>query len=224
MLNVIIPTRNAESSLLKTLDAVLASDLVARCIVVDGQSTDATCTLAQKAGADVIQSDPGRGLQLARGAQESSSEWLLFLHADTVMGQAWDVDVRRFMSDPINVERAAYFKLRFDDPSRGAGRVAAIANWRAKSLGLPYGDQGLLLHRSLYDLVGGYRTDLKLMEDVDLVQRLGPMRLKRLHASVVTSADKYRAGGWWAKPLKNIVCLGLFLAGAPNRWIESLYA
>ncbi|MBL4692048.1 MAG: TIGR04283 family arsenosugar biosynthesis glycosyltransferase [Magnetovibrio sp.] len=224
MLTVIIPTLNAEMSLGKTLDSVAAAaQFAVAVVVIDGQSTDQTQTLAQAAGATVIQSDPGRGLQLATGAKAAQGGWLLFLHADTVLPKGWDVEVHRFMADPFNTERAAYFKLGFDEQSKKARRVASIANWRAKALSLPYGDQGLLIHRSLYDLVGGYNANLKLMEDVDLVQRLGPMRIKRLRACVVTSAQKYRTDGWWARPIRNILCLGLFLARAPNRWIESLY-
>ncbi|PHS78365.1 MAG: glycosyl transferase family 2 [Rhodospirillaceae bacterium] len=224
MLTIIIPTLNAEATLPATLKSVLLQDLEGlEVFVVDGGSVDKTCEVAAELGASVLKSEPGRGWQLAFGAAETSGDWLLFLHADTRLPKNWDDDVRRFMTDPINIQRAAYFKLGFDDRSGGANRVASMANWRAKAWGLPYGDQGLLIHRELYDLVGGYNPDLKLMEDVDLVQRLGPMRLKSLRPSVITSAAKYRAGGWWARPARNLLCLGLFLAGAPNRWIESLY-
>jgi len=224
MLTIIIPTLNAQATLPKTLAAVFAHDLpVLEVVVVDGGSNDQTKLVATDGGAKVLDCEPGRGRQLAFGAAETSGDWLMFLHADTVLPAGWEVDVSRFMTDPINSQRAAYFKLRFDDSSTGARRVAKLANWRAKAFGLPYGDQGLLIHRSLYDEVGGFKADLKIMEDVDLVQRLGPMRLKALRIFVTTSADKYRAGGWWARPLRNLLCLGLHLAGMPRRWIESLY-
>jgi len=71
--------------------------------------------------------------------------------------------------------------------------------------------------------VGGYRRDRNLMEDVDLAQRIGPMRLVRLPATITTSAAKYQAGGWWARPAKNLLCLALHLLGAPATWIERLY-
>jgi hypothetical protein len=41
---------------------------------------------------------------------------------------------------------------------------------------LPYGDQGLLISRRLYDELGGYGGQV-LMEDVDLVRRIGRRRL-----------------------------------------------
>jgi hypothetical protein len=49
------------------------------------------------------------------------------------------------------------------------------------------------------------------------------MRLQRLTATITTSAARYQTGGWWARPARNLVCLGLYLAGAPMRWIERLY-
>ena len=75
--------------------------------------------------------------------------------------------------------------------------------------------------------MGGYRENMDIMEDVDLARRLGPMRLKPIagdgfNPAVTTSAAKYVAGGWWRRPLKNLTCLFLFLAGSPLSWIERL--
>lgn len=224
MLAIVIPTLNAEATIAATLAAVFAHDVPQlEVVLVDGGSSDATRLLSTDGGARVIESAPGRGRQLALGAAETQAGWLLFLHADTVLPDDWEHHVSRFITEPRNAEYAAYFKLSFDHSSRAAKRVATLANWRAKAWGLPYGDQGLLIHRDLYDDMGGYRADLDLMEDVDLARRLGPMRLKALRATVTTSAAKYVAGGWWSRPLRNVLCLGLFLAGAPMRWIESLY-
>jgi len=224
MLSIIIPTLNAQATLATTLEDLLSPSVPGlEVIVVDGGSTDATAHVANEWGVRVIDSAPGRGRQLALGAEHATNEWLLFLHADTRVPSGWVEAVSRFMTEERNVDRAGYFRLGFDDNSRGARRVAALANWRAKAFGLPYGDQGLLIHRALYDAVGGYPRNLNLMEDVELVRRIGPMRLGRLPVAVTTSAAKYKADGWWGRPAKNMVCLGLYLAGAPQGWIERLY-
>ena len=89
-------------------------------------------------------------------------------------------------------------------------------------LGLPYGDQGLLISRRLYDEIGGFRP-LALMEDVDLARRIGQRRLIPLDADAVTSARRYERDGWIARPLRNLACLSLFLAGASPTLIAALY-
>jgi len=220
MLSIIIPTLNAEATLPQVLSCCSdAHDM----LIVDGGSTDTTTRIATDFGAQVVMSEPGRGRQLALGADHAKTSWMLFLHADTRLPKDWQADVERFISQKRNQGLAAYFRLAFDSTGGGAHRVAALANWRAQTLGLPYGDQGLLIHKDLYNQVGGYRTDQNLMEDVDLVRRIGPMRLKPLRATITTSATKYHRDGWWGRPLTNLTCLTLYLLGARQSWIERLY-
>ena len=225
MLSIVIPTLNAEASLAETLGRVHAhAPPRLEVLVVDGGSTDTTLTIAADHGAKLISSAPGRGRQLALGAERAQGPWLLFLHADTRLPKDWEQDVSRYITNPQNQERAAYFRLAFDTARPSAKRVATLANWRAGTFALPYGDQGLLIHRNLYERIGGFNAKLNLMEDVDLVRRIGPMRLRMLNATVTTSAAKYERDGWWARPARNLVCLTMHLLGLPQRWIERLYA
>ena len=94
--------------------------------------------------------------------------------------------------------------------------------WRCRVLALPYGDQGLLIHRDLLASVGGIRP-LPLMEDVDLVRRLGRRRLVALDAAAITSAAKWQRQGWYRRSLRNLACLALYFAGVPPRLIARLY-
>ena len=87
---------------------------------------------------------------------------------------------------------------------------------------IPYGDQGLLLSRRFYGQVGGYR-DLPLMEDVDLVRRIGRSRLHMLPAAARTSAARYQLEGYWRRPARNLLCLGLYYLGLPPRQIAKVY-
>jgi hypothetical protein len=52
---------------------------------------------------------------------------------------------------------------------------------------LPYGDQGLLIPKRLYQKIGGYRA-LRDMEDADLVRRIGRRRLVSLRSRAVNIA------------------------------------
>ena len=95
--------------------------------------------------------------------------------------------------------------------------------WRCRVLALPYGDQGLLIARSLLDSVGGVRP-MPLMEDVDLVRRLGRARLTALPSAALTSAARWERDGWTRRSARNLACLSLYLAGVPPRLIARLYA
>ena len=128
----------------------------------------------------------------------------------------------QFMESPAGGESAGYFRLRFDSDSPRARTVERLAAWRCHALGLPYGDQGLLIKRAFYERIGGHRA-LPLMEDVDLVRRIGRHRLAALDAEAKTSAARYERDGWTLRPLRNLFCLGLFALGVPPHLIAKIY-
>lgn len=207
-LSVIVPTLNAGSALHACLTALMEgveSGLIAELIITDGGSEDETRAVADAWGAEVIQGAPSRGGQLRRGCAAARGTWLLVVHADTVLAPGWTVAVDAHLGRP----EAGYFALRFD---RGGRAVAGWANLRARFFGLPYGDQGLLIRRTLYDRVGGY-ADMPLMEDVALARALrGQMAL--LDSVAVTSGDKYRRQGWMRRGARNLWTLVRYMAGA----------
>jgi len=221
-LSIVIPTLNAAAGLGATL-AALAEARDAEIVVADGGSRDGTSALAEAAGACVVAAPRGRGLQLAAGAAAAHGDWLLFLHADTVLPPGWAEAVATFVDDPANAGRAGYFAFRLDDDDPRARRLERAVAWRCRRLALPYGDQGLLIGRTLYDAIGGFRP-LPLMEDVDLVRRLGRERLAALPVAAVTSAARYRRDGYWRRPLRNLTCLSLYFLGLSPERIARLYA
>lgn len=221
LLSVVIPTLNAAAGLGGTLASLTPLD-AAEVIVVDGGSGDATAEIARRSGARVIAAPRGRGTQLAAGAAAAESPWRLFLHADTRLTADAAAAARRFMADPANRSRAAHFRFRLDDDSPAARRLERWVDRRCRWFALPYGDQGLLLHRSLYDAVGGFPA-IPLMEDVDLVRRIGRRRLVALDAPVVTSADRYRRHGYGRRSARNLACLALHFLGVPPERIARLY-
>ena len=225
MLSIVIPTLNAADTLPAALDALgegRAAGLEHEIVVSDGGSDDGASKLAEAAGARVHIGPPGRGRQLADGAAAAGGDWLLFLHADTRLAPGWSSPVRAFMAAPENRSRAAYFRLAFDDPAAAARLVEAGVRLRCKLFALPFGDQGLLLSRALYDEVGGFRG-LPLMEDVDMVRRLGRRRLVALPQRARTSAERYRRDGWIARPMRNLTCLAMYFLGLAPERIDAFY-
>jgi rSAM/selenodomain-associated transferase 2 len=222
MLSVVIPTLQAGGTLAATLDAVTGAVGVGEVVVADAGSTDATRAIAAEAGARVIAAPRGRGMQLAAGAAAATGDWFLFLHADTVPAPGWDGAVGSFIGDPAHGERAAVFRFALDDPSPAARRLERWVDWRTRGLGLPYGDQGLLIARDFYTAVGGFKP-MPLMEDVDLVRQIGRSRLAVLDVAAVTSAARYRKDGYMRRGLRNLTCLSLFFLGVDPRRIERFY-
>ena len=61
------------------------------------------------------------------------------------------------------------------------------------------------------------------MEDVELIRRVGRKNLVPLDAEAITSAVRYERDGWLMRPLRNLSCLALFVAGMPAHVVARLY-
>ncbi|WP_417525965.1 TIGR04283 family arsenosugar biosynthesis glycosyltransferase [Marinovum sp.] len=218
-ISVIIPTLNAGDALpacLMALGEGLQEGLIRELIISDGGSDDSTLRTAQAAGAEIVTGPPSRGGQLRRGAARAQGDWLLFLHADTRLAQGWTAPVLAHLPS----ETPAAFRLAFDSRHPMARVTAAWANLRSRAFNLPYGDQGLLLPRKLYDVAGGY-PDQPLMEDVALARALGPITL--LPATALTSAERYERDGWLRRGSRNLLTLARYAAGTPPETLAKTY-
>jgi rSAM/selenodomain-associated transferase 2 len=226
MISVVIPTLNAAAGLPRCFDSLLEAALrgiVREVIVSDGGSTDRTRTIADAAGARLIEADKGRGPQLAKGAEAARGDWLLFLHADTALEQGWENEALSFMERAtLEFPRAASFRFGLDDFNPNARRLEAMVALRCWFFALPYGDQGLLIPTRLYRKLGGFKP-IPLMEDVDLVRRLGRRRLIMLRSRAVTSAERFRAEGYLRRSLRNLGILLLFKLRVPTPLLVRLY-
>jgi len=224
VLSIIIPTLNSSKSLRRTLEAIAATraDIACEIIVADGGSIDDTRLIATRGGAIFLETRRGRGWQLAEGAAAAGGDWLLFLHADTRLGAGWAPVVEAFSVDRGSDRRAAYFRFALDDEVVAARLLEAVVAGRSRLLGLPYGDQGLLISRGFYESLRGFKR-IPLMEDVDMVRRIGRRRLEALDVVALTSAERYRRDGYVRRPLRNLFCLGLYSVGVSPKRIDAIY-
>jgi rSAM/selenodomain-associated transferase 2 len=228
MISAVIPTLNSEATLAATLEALIPAvveGVVRDVIIADGGSTDRTLQIAEQSGAQVVNSALGRGLQLRAGAAQAKMSWLLFVHGDTVLENGWHNTAEKFINEIARggrPDQAAAFRFRLDDSRFRARALEAAVELRASLFKLPYGDQGLLVSRALYDEIGGY-TAQPIMEDVDLVRRLGRRRVHMLSARALTSARRFREDGYIRRIVRNQRCLLMYRLGVSPERIAKVY-
>ena len=184
-ISVVIPALNEEKGVAGAVRSV-RQGFHAECIVVDGGSKDATRLAAAEAGAEVLQSPPGRARQMNYGAKHAQGEILLFLHADSSLPEGWDIAVRNALKTPGTALGAFTFYV----PEKIAGMklVAWGVDMRSRLFHMPYGDQGLFLQRALFEKVGGF-PDIPIMEDVALVKKA------KQHGKIVIVKEKLATSG-----------------------------
>ena len=195
MISVIIPTLNAERLLPRCFDSLIPAavrGVVREVIVADGGSSDATLMIADAAGAHIVHAGPTAARSWPMAHAWRKGDWLLFLHPETALEPGWEVEAESFLAQAVMERpRAAVFRFALEDFGGEARRAEAMANLRAALFALPYGDQGLLIPKRLYQKLGGYRA-LADMEDADLVRRIGRRRLVCLRARAVNVARPHQ--------------------------------
>ena len=213
-LSIIIPTLKIDDRL-ERLVMSIPQELRERVIIVNGGPE--TYSFKEL---NLINSNPGRGLQLATGANFASGEWLFFLHGDSQLPKSWlKVLAKHVEHDP---DKAFTFRLRFDDQGFFPRLLEYWVRFRCFAFALPYGDQGLFISRDLYDDIGGYK-DMPLMEDVDIIKRIGSARLIVGSDEVITSAEKYNKYGYLLRMIWNGFCLLLYKLGVDPATIKKIY-
>lgn len=219
-ISVIIPTLNEESVLEHTLKSIGRGDEI---IVVDGGSSDSTREIANDFTEKVILSERGRGAQMDRGAREASGDMLLFLHADTSLPANWRGCIENALKDDRVI--GGGFSLKIDSKGFSFRLIEAVANIRAKYLGLIYGDQAIFVRRDALFSAGGF-MGLPLMEDVDFIRRIRKKgKVLLLDADVSTSPRQWQKKGVLKTTIRNLFFLSLYYAGvSPQRLYRLYYA
>lgn len=218
-LSVIIPALNEENFIRISLESAKKLNPI-EIIVVDGGSIDKTKEIAEREGAQVIESPKGRGIQMNKGASLAKGEMLLFLHADANITNAESIKIERL----INGYGGGFFKLEFDISSLSISIVEFFANLRSKLFQLPYGDQAIFIRKDIFEKLGGFK-EYPFLEDLDFVWRLRKVgKLKNIPFYVTVSARRIQKG-YPLSPiivsLRNVFIAILFMFGiSPYRLIR----
>ncbi len=224
-LSIVVPVLNEETTLPKLLSDIEFCksnlDFPIECIIVDGGSHDRSVKICEQYDVSVIQGPRGRGQQLACGAQESSGEVLLFLHADSKISPEHCLNAVETVQG--NGHIAGGFILKFDDRHP----ILKLAEWinkiRFRFTKIFYGDHGIFLSREYYFATGGFPLQ-SLFEDIELSRRLKRMgEVILISPPLVTSARRFKAGGVIRTYLKMASLHILYWAGVSPERLAAWY-
>ena len=201
-ISIIIPTINEANNLPLLLSDLSSIQKEGEIIIVDCGSEDKTIDIANIYGAKVYKAkERNRGLQLNIGAKNAKGEWLIFLHGDTRLTHDWFTKIKSLLKGDNNF--IYHFKFKINDKKIIYRILEILVNFRSQYLKQPYGDQGLIIHRSIYLKNNGFR-EIPLMEDVDFLKRLKNKKdLKQINFPIFTSSRKWEKTNIFLQALKN---------------------
>jgi hypothetical protein len=206
-LSIIVPIGPDDSSWHGVLDALRALPTAQIVLVFADAVPEIVATMhLQTALLRAIAAPRGRATQLNAGAAFSSGKFLWFLHADSRLGVRTAEALQRHLRSDDGLS-LGYFDLRFTADGPWQMCVNVFGAWlRCRVFKLPFGDQGFVLSRSLFEQLGGFDQSLASAEDHQLVWRARAVgaRIKAIGAPLHTSARKYATQGWWRTTVKHL--------------------
>jgi rSAM/selenodomain-associated transferase 2 len=224
-LSIIIPVLNEGNTIRACLEALQSQRDGARVeiVLVDGEANGSTVRVVDDLrGVRTVVSAPGRALQMNRGAQEASSDVLLFLHADTVLPQDAIHAVEAALMDPAIVGGA--FGLGFASPQKVYRITERYVSLRNRITKVPFGDQALFFRAQYFRELGGFRN-MPIMEDVELMRRIKKRgdRIVLLPQRVMTSTRRYDEEGIVRCTVRNLTLQMLYICGVSGERLAGLY-
>ena len=227
VISVIMPAYNEERALPNTLHALFTQQGDYEVVVVDGGSTDQTRAIVESFGFIDSASAPrrssdisrdtfhasrfifhapkGRASQMNAGAKKARGEWLLFLHADTVLPPGAIQRLNEMEAD--QTIQAGGFMHQFSGDDWRLKLISFLDNFRCIRSRIIYGDQALFVRRALFKQLGGF-PNRPMLEDVAFCERLIAVTTPLLLSpSVVTDARKFLKMGVWRSFLRVLLII-----------------
>ncbi|MGI8891830.1 MAG: TIGR04283 family arsenosugar biosynthesis glycosyltransferase [Bacteroidia bacterium] len=194
MFSIIIPTYNEAHQIAETISKTNAAigKHKAEIIVVDGGSSDNTIGIAQQCADTVVKSErKGRAAQMNKGASVAKHDIVYFLHADSIPPKDF---ICKILNAYDEGTKSGCFRLAFDYDHWFLKANAWFTRFDVNAV--RFGDQSLFVTKEVFERAGGFREDLVMMEDQEIIHRLKKHgKFKVLNDYVITSARKYLDNG-----------------------------
>ncbi|MEO6962628.1 MAG: TIGR04283 family arsenosugar biosynthesis glycosyltransferase [Puia sp.] len=222
-ISIIIPTLNERKylpGLLAYINDMPDHDHLAEIIICDANSSDGTADIAASFGAQVILCEqPGRAIQMNAGAAKATGDILYFLHADTRPPEQF---ITAIISNAESGLDAGCFRLKFDDDHWFLTANAWFTRFNIDAI--RFGDQSLFVKKQAFEAIGGFREDLYIMEDQEIIYRIRKNgEFGVMPDYVTTSARKYRVNGVYRMQGIFFYIYFAYILGVPQPKLAAMY-
>ncbi|MGB8190737.1 MAG: TIGR04283 family arsenosugar biosynthesis glycosyltransferase [Chitinophagaceae bacterium] len=222
MISIIIPAYNETDQIAQTISRTreASGSQEIEIIVADGGSSDSTLLLARAAGAMAFTSEKkGRAAQMNKGASMASGEILYFLHADSIPPKNFTGQIMEAINQGAV---SGCFRLAFDHDHWFLKANAWFTRFNVNAI--RFGDQSLFVKKEVFHKSGGFREDLIMMEDQEIIHRLKKHgKFSVMNDVVITSARKYLDNGIYRMQAIFFRIWALYYLGYSQEYLLTLH-
>ncbi len=220
-ISVVIPTRNEERNIVAFLATLHPA---VELVVVDASDdhTDQLIMAIRPVRTTVIRSRAGIARARQIGAEVAQGRWIVFSDADV----GFEPGYFSFLAQHISGD--AFYGPKYSTATyRRYSQLFNASQWAFHRLGIPAASgSNMGLRREVFERVGGFRLDLPVNEDTELmmrVQRWG-FRVDYIPELAVRSLDDRRLAHGVARKIVHSLSRNtlLFVSGyipIPRRWL-----
>lgn len=233
MLSIIIPTLNEEKYLPKLLSCLKEQTFQNfEVIVADANSTDRTREIAKDFGATVVDGGiPSVGRN--NGFKASKGDPIVFIDADITFNKAFlEKALNEFNKKGLNIACCKYdskgesFIIKNIYKLWDTGK--SIRQWTKKPIG---STQFLIMNRTVFEDIDGFNENLRIGEDIELIQRAvrNKYKFRILNTHIAASPRRLKKAGLLAFMAAGLLATiyigrkGLFFSDKIQKKLEKIY-
>lgn len=221
LFSIIIPTLNEEHALrYNTLFfKKMGQELDAEIILVDGGSNDTTTKIAKDFTSNIVISSPSRSKQQNLGAKYAAGDFLIFIHADTIVDDEAIKCIKKFKKDCL----WGFFKLSFNSDQLKFKILAYLINLRSRIFDYATGDQVIIIEKDFFIENRGFKN-ICLMEDIEFTNRVNKIKKPTLlNGYASTSPRRWEKKGFFKTIITMRILRLLYHLGVSDKLLSNFY-